>query len=264
MPVTTAFETLTLEQRDRTAVVAVNRPKAYNALNQQVMNDLQVFFQEAETDPEIAGIILTGTGDKAFVAGADISQFGDLVYEEAVAFSTAGQRLFQFIEEFPKPVIAAVNGFALGGGCELAMACHLRIATEAAKFGQPEVNLGIIAGYGGTQRLPQLIGKGKAMELLLTAEHIPAATAAELGLVNYVVENQEQLLEKASELLNTIYKKGPLAVQYTISAINAGFDEKKNGYETEAVNFARAVVSEDGREGTTAFLEKRKPSFNGN
>lgn len=177
--------------------------------------------------------------------------------------STSGQRLFQYIEDYPKPVVAAVNGFALGGGCELAMACHLRIASDNAQFGQPEVNLGLIAGYGGTQRLPRLIGKTKALELLLTADQLAAADALQLGIVNYTVP-PEELLPKCEEVLTKIYSKGPLAVQLTIQAVNAGFDPQKSGYEIEAVNFARSVISNDGMEGTQAFLEKRKPNFSGN
>lgn len=262
MTVATAFETLTLTQQGATAIVTINRPKVFNALNQQVMTELEEAFRTLEAEPSVKGVILTGEGPKAFVAGADITQFGGLSYEEAVLLSTRGQRLFQYIEDFPKPVVAAVNGFALGGGCELAMACHLRVASENAKFGQPEVNLGIIAGYGGTQRLPRLVGKTKALELLLTADQISAAEAANLGLVNYVVP-AEGLLAKCEELLAKIYAKGPLAVQYTIAAVNAGYDPTRNGFEIEAVNFGRTISSEDGHEGTTAFVEKRAPNFTG-
>lgn len=262
MTVATIFETLSLTQTGHTAIITINRPKVYNALNQQVMAELEDAFRQAEHDSNVKGVILTGEGPKAFVAGADITQFGGLSYEEAVLLSTRGQRLFQYIEDFPKPVVAAVNGFALGGGCELAMACHLRVASENAKFGQPEVNLGIIAGYGGTQRLPRLIGKTKALELLLTADQIAAPEALSLGLVNYVVP-ADQLMAKCEEMLAKIYTKGPLAVQYTIAAVNASYDPARNGYEAEAVNFGRTISSEDGLEGTTAFVEKRAPNFVG-
>jgi enoyl-CoA hydratase len=259
---TLAFETLKVESVGGTAVLTINRPQALNALNAAVMADLGIAFRALEQDVAVRGVVLTGEGAKAFVAGADISQFNQLQYEEAVMFSRSGQQLFDYIEHFPKPVVAAVNGFALGGGCELAMACHLRIAATNARFGQPEVNLGIIAGYGGTQRLPRLIGKTKALELLLTADPIGAEEAHRLGLVNHVVA-PEELLQKSLELLEKVYAKGPLAVQYTLAAVNAGFGPDKNGYEVEAVHFARAVVSEDGREGASAFLEKRVAQFTG-
>ncbi len=257
-----ALETLTVEINGATAIVTINRPKALNALNQAVMRELEATFSELSNNDAVKGVILTGAGDKAFVAGADIKEIQQLVYEDAVSFSTRGQRLFATIENFKKPVIAAINGFALGGGCELAMACHLRIASETARFGQPEVNLGIIAGYGGTQRLPRLIGKSKGLELLLTGEHIKAEQALELGLVNYVV-SQNEVVSKAQELLDKCYTKAPLALQYTISAVNAGYSIDKNGYESEAVNFAKSLGTDDAKEGTSAFIEKRKPNFRG-
>jgi enoyl-CoA hydratase len=258
----TAYETLKLERVGATAVVTINRPQALNALSSAVLADLRGAFHALEHDATVKGVVLTGEGAKAFVAGADIAQFTSLSYEEGVMFSRSGQQLFEYIEQFPKPVVAAINGFALGGGCELAMACHLRMAATNARFGQPEVNLGIIAGYGGTQRLPRLIGKTKALELLLTADMIGAEEAHRLGLVNHVVA-PEELIQKSLELLEKIYTKGPLAVQYTLAAVNAGFEADKNGYEVEAVSFARAVVSEDGREGASAFLEKRVAKFTG-
>jgi enoyl-CoA hydratase len=257
-----AYETLLTETRGNTRIITLNRPGALNALNQQVLADLELAIHEAAADPQVRGVVLTGSGSKAFVAGADISEISQLEYEDAVAFSMHGQRLFAQIEQLSKPVVAAINGFALGGGCELAMACHLRIAAETAKLGQPEVNLGIIAGYGGTQRLPRLVGKTKALELLLTADMIGADEAKTLGLVNQVVP-AAQVVEAALALLEKIYTKGPLAVALTIEAVNASFDPTRNGYEAEAILFAKAAHSQDCREGTTAFLEKRKPNFQG-
>lgn len=258
----TALETLTVEFDGPTAVVTINRPKALNALNQAVIRELRATFAELDNNAEVKGVILTGAGDKAFVAGADIKEITELVYEDAVSFSTRGQRLFATIENFGKPVVAAINGFALGGGCELAMACHIRVATESARFGQPEVNLGIIAGYGGTQRLPRLIGRTKGLELLLTGEHIKAEQALELGLVNYVVPADE-VMNKAQDILSKCYTKAPLALQFTINAVNAGFEHDRNGYESEAVNFAKSLNTNDAKEGTAAFIDKRKPEFKG-
>jgi len=257
-----AYATLSLAQHGATAVVTINRPEVLNALSQQVLADLRAALTHLEADPAVRGIVLTGAGAKAFVAGADIAELTTLQRNEALAFSTQGQQLFAAIENCPKPVVAAVNGFALGGGCELAMACHLRMAAENAKFGQPEIKLGIIAGYGGTQRLAQLVGKAKALELLLTGDPIDAAEAHRLGLVNHVVPADE-LLTRTLALLDRIYLHSPLAAAYTIDAVNAGLDNARQGYETEALNFAKAIGSEDGQEGTAAFLQKRKPNFTG-
>lgn len=242
--------------------ITINRPDKLNALNRDVFSDLNKALDEIYSNPEIRSVIITGAGPKAFVAGADISEFSGLTVEQSKALAKAGQDTFFRIEHSPKPIIACVNGFALGGGCELAMSCHFRLASENAKFGQPEVNLGLIPGYGGTQRLVQLIGKGRAMELLMSAGMIDAATALQYGLVNYVVP-QEELLTKATAILATINSKAPIAVGKCIEAANAVFDEKKNGYEVEVNAFGYCFGTEDMKEGTTAFLEKRKAIFKG-
>ena len=212
--------------------------------------------------PEIKSVIITGAGAKAFVAGADISEFIGLTKEEAIKMARKGQETFFRIENSPKPIIAAVNGFALGGGCELAMSCHFRIASENAKFGQPEVNLGLIPGYGGSQRLTQLIGKGRSIELMITAKMIDATTALQYGLVNEVVP-QDELMKKAVAVLELINTKAPLAVGGCIKTANAVFDETVNGYALEVEEFGDCFISEDAKEGTTAFLEKRKANFKG-
>lgn len=257
-----SYETLDISQDGATMVIKINRPDVLNALNPTVIAELDRAMDELAGNESAKGAIITGTGEKAFVAGADISQINKIPDMEAEAFSMRGQDVFFKIERSGKPVIAAVNGFALGGGCELAMACHMRIASEKARFGQPEVNLGLIAGYGGTQRLPLLIGRSKATELLLTGAMVKAPEALQLGLVNYVVA-PEELLPKCMELLNTIYEKSPLAVSLTLSAIDAGVYDAENGYSIEAKHFGTAVCSDDGREGTMAFLEKRKANFVG-
>lgn len=250
-------------QTSATLTVTISRPEALNALNTEVLDGLRKVMQEAVLNNTVNGIILTGSGEKAFVAGADIREFIGLSSEQALELSKDGQNLFAFIEGLPKPVIAAIDGFALGGGCELAMCCHLRIATESSKFGQPEVNLGLIPGYGGTQRLTQLVGRGKALELMMTGEMISAHEALSLGLVNYVVANKEALMEKANAILNKIYTKAPLAVANVIKSVNAGFGFETKGYEAEANNFAACTTTEDFKEGTAAFLEKRKAQFTG-
>lgn len=256
------FETLVIEKAGATRIIKINRPQALNALNRQVLEELSAAFKEAEADSGANGVILTGTGEKAFVAGADISEINKLDADSSFAFSRLGQNVFSQIERFPKPVIAAVNGFALGGGCELAMACHLRTASDNAAFGQPEVNLGLIAGFGGTQRLPRLIGRAKATELLLTADRINAETALELGLVNYVFMLGE-LIDKTNEILAKCYKKSPLALKLTLEAINAYYQPDEEGYLKEAEAFTQSAISHDGKEGTLAFLEKRTPNFKG-
>ena len=215
-----------------------------------------------QSNHQIKSVIITGAGNKAFVAGADISEFGNLSIEEGKKLAKRGQDIFNRIENNNKPIIAAVNGFALGGGCELAMACHFRIASENAKFGQPEVNLGLIPGYGGTQRLTQLIGKGRAIELLISANIIDAATALQYGLVNYVVP-QDELLNKAKTLLENINTKAPLAVAACIKAANAVWNENKNGFDEEIELFGNCFGTEDMKEGSSAFLEKRKAIFTG-
>lgn len=219
--------------------------------------------QEADQNSSIKGIILTGDGEKSFVAGADIKELSVLNPEEAFILAQKGQKLFSFIENMQKPVLAAVNGFALGGGCELAMACHFRVATENAKFGQPEVNLGIIPGYGGTQRLAQLVGRGKALELILTADLINAQEAKNLGLVNHVVANREELMALAYKIMEKIATKGPVAVAHAIASVNAGYGFEGAGYAAEAENFGACAGTDDFKEGTAAFMEKRAAKFTG-
>jgi enoyl-CoA hydratase len=241
--------------------ITISRPEALNALNLDTLSELAEKIQESYQG--VNGIIITGKGDKAFVAGADIKELSELSKEQAFALAQKGQRLFKLIEDFPKPVIAAVNGFALGGGCELAMACHIRLASENAKFGQPEVNLGIIPGYGGTQRLTQLVGRGKALELILTGDMITAQEAKSLGLVNHVVANNEELMALANKIMNKILAKGPVAVTNVIKSVNAGYGFENAGYEAEAKYFAECATTEDFKEGTSAFIEKRKANFSG-
>lgn len=257
-----SYETLLTRMDGATMIVTINRPKVLNALHPTVIEELDRVMDEVLNTESVKGAIITGAGEKAFVAGADISQINQIPEGHGFEFSYKGQQVFTKIERSGKPVIAAVNGFALGGGCELAMACHMRIASEKARFGQPEVNLGLIAGYGGTQRLVRLVGRGKATELLLTGDMVGAEEARQLGLVNHVVA-PENLLSTALEILEKIYQKSPLAVAMTLEAIDMGVQDHDRGYITEATNFAQAVVSEDGREGTAAFLEKRKPNFTG-
>ncbi|MEO7445836.1 MAG: enoyl-CoA hydratase-related protein [Ferruginibacter sp.] len=243
--------------------VTVNRPEKLNALSAEVISELGKVLDEVYTNAEIKGVILTGAGPKAFVAGADISEFSALDGEGGKALAKKGQDLvFNKIENSPKPIIAAVNGFALGGGCELAMACHFRLCSDNAKFGQPEVNLGLIPGYGGTQRLTQLIGKGKAMELMMTGNMITAPEALQMGLVNYVT-TAEELVPKTTEILKTILLKAPLAVEAIIELVNASAYGKDNGLENEIDAFGNLFTSADVKEGTMAFMEKRKPVFKG-
>lgn len=243
-------------------IITINRPDKLNALNKTVMMELDAALDEVANNSEIKAVIITGAGSKAFVAGADISEFTRLTKDQGTDLARTGQNIFFKIENNPKPIVAAVNGFALGGGCELAMACHFRVASTAAKFGQPEVNLGLIPGYGGTQRLVQLIGKGRALELLMTGNIINADAALQYGLVNYVVP-PEELLQKTTSLLQTIIAKAPLAITQCIKAANAVYNPQQNGYELELESFGACFESEDMKEGTTAFLEKRKPVFTG-
>lgn len=256
------YKTLLSSLENGILTITINRPDKLNALNRDVMTDLNAVLNEAEKNPDIKAVVITGSGEKAFVAGADISEFVGLSSEEGKALAKTGQDIFSRIENCTKPIIAAVNGFALGGGCELAMACHFRIASDNAKFGQPEVNLGLIPGYGGTQRLVQLIGKGRALELLMTGNIIDASIALEYGLVNHVVP-QDDLLSKAKMVLEQIISKAPLAISKCIASVNAVFSNE-NGYEIELNSFGECFGTNDMKEGTSAFLEKRKPHFKGN
>jgi enoyl-CoA hydratase len=256
------YKTLLTSLEKGIFIVTVNRPDKMNALNKDVMSDFDAVIKEIESNTEVKAAIITGAGQKAFVAGADISEFVGLSNEEGKALAKKGQDIFFKIENCMKPVIAAVNGFALGGGCELAMACHFRVASDNAKFGQPEVNLGLIPGYGGTQRLTQLIGKGRALELLMTGNMIDASIALEYGLVNHVVP-QDDLLPKAKMILEQIITKAPLAISKCITAANAVFKDG-DGYEVELRSFGECFSTNDVKEGTSAFLEKRKPQFKGN
>lgn len=256
------YQTLLANLQNGIYTITINRPDKLNALNKDVFTDLNTALDEIENNQEIKSVIITGAGPKAFVAGADISEFNALNKDQAMALAKRGQDTFARIENSSKPIVAAVNGFALGGGCELAMSCHFRVASENAKFGQPEVNLGLIPGYGGTQRLVQLIGKGKAMELLMSAHMIDAKEAKELGLVNYVT-TPDTLLEHTRKILDVINSKAPLAVAGCIKAANAVFDESKDGYALEIEEFGNTFNTEDMKEGVTAFLEKRKADFKG-
>lgn len=259
-----SYENLLLESADGILTITINRETKMNALNRATMLEIKEAFQYVQDHPkEIRGVILTGSGEKAFVAGADISEFTGLSEMHARKFAEEGQEIFQSIESCQTPVIALVNGFALGGGCELAMAAHMRVATTTAKFGQPEVNLGLIPGYGGTQRLTELIGKSRAFEFLMSADMIPAERAEQLGLVNYVMEDKNAAKEKCLELLNKIASKAPIAIGLVIDSVNAHYAEGVNGYQTEANAFARCFGTEDFKEGVAAFLEKRKANFNG-
>lgn len=257
-----SYTTLLTSLENGILTITINRPDKLNALNATVFTELEMITTEIQDNPDIKSAIITGAGPKAFVAGADITEFNGLNKEAAMALAKRGQDIFFKIENSAKPIVAAVNGFALGGGCELAMACHFRIASEQAKFGQPEVNLGLIPGYGGTQRLAQLIGKGRAIELLISATLIDANTALQYGLVNYVVA-PENLLPKATAVLDLINTKAPIAVAACIQAVNAVFDENINGYTTEIDAFGKCFSTEDMIEGTGAFLEKRKAIFKG-
>ncbi len=255
------YKTLLTSLENGIFTITINRPDKLNALNRDVMADLNEVTAEIEKNADIKAAIITGSGQKGFVAGADISEFLGLSSSEGVSFAKTGQDIFFKIENCSKPIVAAVNGFALGGGCELAMACHFRIASDNAKFGQPEVNLGLIPGYGGTQRLVQLIGKGRALELLMTGGIIDASIALDYGLVNHVVP-QDDLLPKAKMILEQIIAKAPFAISKCITAANAVFAEG-NGYDVEIKSFGECFETEDMKEGTTAFLEKRKPQFKG-
>ncbi|NUS34685.1 MAG: enoyl-CoA hydratase [Gemmatimonadaceae bacterium] len=256
------YELLTFDVADRIATITVNRPDKLNALNDAVMDELRTAIAEARRRRDVGAVLLTGAG-RAFVAGADIAELADQRATEGKARAERGQRVFRRFETSPKPTLAAVNGFALGGGCELAMACHMRIASEAAKFGQPEVKLGIVPGYGGSQRLPRIVGKGRALQLLLTGEMIDAAEAYRIGLVNRVVPAAE-LIPAARALLTTILAQGPLAVAHCIEAVDRGLDMGlDDAIALEASYFGMLSATKDKEEGMRAFLEKRPATFTG-
>ncbi|MEQ8219446.1 MAG: enoyl-CoA hydratase-related protein [Arenibacter sp.] len=257
------YENLLITTDKEVAIITINRPTKLNALNKATIEELHYAFKALEKDKNVKVIILTGSGEKAFVAGADISEFASFSEKEGAKLAAKGQKqLFDFVENLSTPVIAAINGFALGGGLELAMACHFRVASHNARMGLPEVSLGVIPGYGGTQRLPQLIGRGRAMEMILTAGMIDAAKALEFGLVNYVVE-QEHLMDLCKKFAGKISNNSPVAISYAIKAINAGFNNSINGFKTEIEAFGSCFGTLDFKEGTTAFLEKRKANFPG-
>ena len=257
------FENILVTVENHIGQITINRPSKLNAINVATIQELHNAFETLESNNDVNVIIITGEGEKAFVAGADISEFANFSVEEGAQLAAQGQELlFDFVENLKKPVIAAVNGFALGGGLELAMACHFRIASDNAKMGLPEVSLGVIPGYGGTQRLPQLIGKGRAMELIMTAGMIDAETAKNYGLVNHVVP-QSELLEFTESIAAKIIRNSPMAIEKAIKTINANYKDGVNGFETEIRNFGKCFGTEDFKEGTTAFLEKRKANFSG-
>lgn len=257
------FENIIVEKGDGLGQITINRPKKLNALNKDTITELSLAFKLLEDDTEVKVIILTGSGEKAFVAGADIAEFANFSVDKGGNLARKGQEiLFDYVENLSTPVIAAINGFALGGGLELAMACHFRIASDNAKMGLPEVSLGVIPGYGGTQRLPQLVGKGKAMELIMTAAMISAEDAKNYGLVNHVT-TLEQLLPLAEKLAGKIMRNSSLAIASAIKAVNANFKDGVNGFDIEINEFGNCFGTEDFTEGTTAFLEKRKPVFPG-
>ena len=257
------FENIFIAIENGIGQITINRPTKLNALNVATIQELHSAFESMESNNDVRVIIITGAGEKAFVAGADISEFAHFSIEEGAQLAAQGQELlFDFVENLKKPVIATINGFALGGGLELAMACHFRVASDNAKMGLPEVSLGVIPGYGGTQRLPQLIGKGRAMEMILTAGMISAEEAFRAGLVNHVVP-QAELLDFTKGIASKIMRNSPYAIGRAIKCVNANFKEGINGFETEIRNFGKCFGTEDFKEGTAAFLEKRKADFKG-
>ena len=257
------MEFLLLEKNAGIAVLTINRPQQLNALNKQTLSEISAAFESLREEDEVKVVILTGSGEKAFVAGADIKEFAHFSGEEGSELAKEGHMtVFNLIEEFPKPVIAAVNGFALGGGLELAMSAHVRIASDNARMGLPETSLGVIPGYGGTQRLPQLVGKGRALEMIFSAKMIDAATALSYGLVNQVVP-QDELMQAAEAMAHSFMKNSIVAMGFAIEAVNAGLLEGSVGYDVEVQAFGDCFETEDFKEGTSAFLEKRKPNFPG-
>jgi enoyl-CoA hydratase/carnithine racemase len=257
------LENVSYAKKGAIAYVTLNRPKVLNALNQKTWEELRKAFEDARNDTSVRGIILTGAGDKAFIAGADISELAQITAVEAEKSSAYGQDVLNVIENLGKPVVAAINGFALGGGCETAMACTIRIAVDSAKFGQPEVKLGVIPGGGGTQRLPRLVGRGRALQLILTGEMINAQEAYRIGLVNEVVPAAD-LITRAETILKQIFSNAPIAVKYSLEAVNKGLETSQTeGLSLEASLFGLCAGTEDKKEGTQAFLQKRAAQFQG-
>ncbi len=255
------YQNLIVNKVAQIAEIIIDRPKKLNALNIATIKELHLCLKELKNDDDIKVILISGSGEKAFIAGADILEFAHFTAEQGMQLSERGQELlFDFIEQFPKPIIAVINGFALGGGLELAMACHIRIAAKNAKLGLPETSLGLIPGYGGTQRLPQLIGKGRALEMILSAKTISAKEALDYGLVNHIAP-QEELMDLAEKIAYQLLQNSSQAMAKAILSVNAGFQPDKNGFETEIEAFGNCFNSEDFQEGTSAFLEKRKPEF---
>ena len=255
------FENITIENKDLVSYITVNRPSQLNALNKKTIQELNVALKVCQEDRDTGVVILTGSGEKAFVAGADIKEFADFSIAEGGVLASNGQDiLFDFVENFPKPILAAVNGFALGGGLELALSAHIRVASQNAKMGLPEVSLGVIPGYGGTQRLAQLVGKGRANEMIFTAGMITAEEALKYGLVNYVV-GQKDLISTCEGLAKKILKNSPMAIRSAIKAVNAGYRSGVDGYEVEIEEFGKCFGTSEFKEGTTAFLEKRKANY---
>src|SRR4026207_2286409 len=263
MSSTLTLENVLYEKKGAIAYVTINRPKELNALNLKTWENLRAAFEDARNDTAIRGVILTGAGDKAFIAGADISELAQVTAVQAERSSSYGQEVLNLVENLGKPVVAAINGFALGGGCETAMACTIRLATESARFGQPEVKLGVLPGGGGTQRLPRLVGKGRALQLILSGEMISAQEAYRIGLVNEVVPAAE-LVPRAEAIFKQIFANAPLAVRYSLEAVNKGLETSQTeGLALEASFFGLCAGTEDKQEGTQAFLQKRAPQFNG-
>ena len=258
-----ALENVLYEEKNSIAYITVNRPKVLNALNRQTFEDLKTAFENARSDTSVRGVILTGAGDKAFIAGADITELATVTAVEAEDGSRFGQEVLNLIENLGKPVVAAINGFALGGGCETAMACTMRVASEHAKFGQPEVKLGLLPGGGGTQRLPRLVGRGRALQIILSGEMISAQEAHRIGLVNEVVPASE-VIPRAEAILKQIFTNAPLAIKYSLEAVNRGLETSQTeGQALEASFFGLCAATEDKKEGTSAFLAKRAPRFQG-